>query len=69
MNRFERVTARGLKSWRDIIITNKRMTTFIKSKIKKSIGQTNIDKSKVAVHKMSLNIILKSEQIFDSMRH
>ncbi len=47
----------------------KRMTTFIKSEIKKSIGQTNIDKSKVAVHKMSLNIILKSEQIFDSMRH
>ena len=29
------------------------MTTFIKAKLKKSNGQTNIDKSKMAVHKMS----------------
>ncbi len=38
------------------------MTTFLKVELKKSDGQTNIDKNNLAVHKISKN----SQQKFDS---
>ena len=43
------------------------MTTFIKAKIKKSDGQTIIDKYRVAAHTILQNTI--SEQIFNVLRH
>ncbi len=43
------------------------MTHSIKTKLKKTYGQTNIDKFGVAAHKMLLNII--SEQKFNLLRH
>ncbi len=44
-------------------ISTKRMTTIIKAKLKKSDGQTNIDKDRVAAHKRLQNII--AEQNFE----
>ena len=44
-----------------------RMITFLKVKLKNSDGQTNIDKYKVAAHKLLQNIL--SKQKFDLLRH
>ena len=43
------------------------MIPFIKTKLNKSDRQTNIDKYKVAAHKILQNILLK--QKFDLLRH
>ena len=43
------------------------MTTFIKAKLKKSDGQMNIDKYRVAAHSTLQNII--SKQNFNLLHH
>ena len=44
------------------------MTTFIKVKLKKSDGQTNFDKYRLAAHKILQNIISGQKFYFKSLK-
>ena len=50
-----------------LILGITRMTTFMKAKLKKSDRQTNIEKYRVAVHKILQNIISEQKSEYEKL--